>query len=90
VQTGKPTGLVYGNWPQFKDYKTETKRRSISIERKPQAGSRERGQNWECGLEAFGLSGIVMYSCSTVELTVQEKLRSGSPSPFLKVEGFCG
>jgi hypothetical protein len=25
-----------------------------------------------------------------LELTVQEKLRSGSPSPFLKVEGCCG
>jgi hypothetical protein len=25
-----------------------------------------------------------------LELTVQEKLRSSSPSPFLKVEGCCG
>jgi hypothetical protein len=34
---------MYGNWRQFKDYKTETKRRIILIKRKPQAGLPERG-----------------------------------------------
>jgi hypothetical protein len=38
----------------------------------------------------FSYKSILPCTAQVLEVTVQEKLRSGWPGPFVKVEGCCG